>query len=440
MPWGVAAAAVAAGGAYMSSKEASKGAGGGGGAPSTQNFLMLGNPYYDPETGQYSTTQFHEGPIAQGTYDAQRNRLISGYTGEQQAQANAWNSVFAQEAAGGSAIERGLADHMSTTGGWGAVDAATGLQGQRTLNPYYMERNERMQGNALASAWQSSRGQAALGDQQAGYGRQLSDRGMGFLDTNYQDVAANRLSMLREQAAPQEERAQNAMAQKLFSMGQLGSEGGARNIEAFAQGQSNADLERQLQAQNMAVGLRQQDRAFAGQLMGAGDTMARTAGGLYSSGGRAVDQYSNLAQTMYGNRMQDNQYRYGRAQSRLADMQGLFGFGQGIKDTNMQRATLAQQNLQGVHGEMRENLALAANIANAGSGGNISGNSGGGGSAIGSALSGFGDSMANNPDAWSNAGSTISGWFGGGGGGGGSSASTGDVGSSSAWGDIFDFG
>lgn len=126
-----------------------------------------------------------------------------------------------------------------------------------------------------------------------GLSAQLFGQGMGMQNQNvdqYRDIAANQLDLMRQQSAPQEERAANSMMQSLFSKGQMAGTGGARNMEAFAQGLSNADMQRQLSSQQFAEGLYRGDQQFA-------QNQARLGQGLIGMGfqGQGMDQnYQNM--------------------------------------------------------------------------------------------------------------------------------------------------
>ena len=148
-------------------------------------------------------------------------------------------------------------------------------------------------------------GNMALGGAQRGLGaafapgmnRRLSGRlfgqGMGMQNTpvdQYRDIAANQLDLMRQQSAPQEERASNAMFQKLFSKGQLASTTGGDNFERFGEGLANADMQRQLSAQGFAEGLYRGDQQFA-------QNQSRLGQGLIGMGfqGQGMDQnYQNM--------------------------------------------------------------------------------------------------------------------------------------------------
>lgn len=75
------------------------------------------------------------------------------------------------------------------------------------------------------------------------------------------DVYNQNLSLLRQQAAPQEDQAYNALQNKLYSQGRLGSTGGGLDITAFAKGLGEADVARQLAAFNTAQGVAGQQEA-----------------------------------------------------------------------------------------------------------------------------------------------------------------------------------
>lgn len=65
-------------------------------------------------------------------------------------------------------------------------------------------------------------------------------------------AAAGRLSALRQIAQPWEQRAQNSLNDRLFSMGTMGTTGGGIQQTAFQEAQNDADLKRSLAAQDWA--------------------------------------------------------------------------------------------------------------------------------------------------------------------------------------------
>ena len=74
-------------------------------------------------------------------------------------------------------------------------------------------------------------------------------------------LGQQRLDILRQQAAPFEQRAFNNLQTNLFNTGRLGTTGGGLQTEAFARGLGQADLGRQLAAQDF--GFQQQNAAAA---------------------------------------------------------------------------------------------------------------------------------------------------------------------------------
>jgi hypothetical protein len=80
-----------------------------------------------------------------------------------------------------------------------------------------------------------------------GAGASAERLGRGF-DASRDDT----LALLRQQAAPFEQRAFQGLQDTQFATGQLGSSGGALQTEAFARGLSQADLDRQLAASGEA--------------------------------------------------------------------------------------------------------------------------------------------------------------------------------------------
>src|SRR5690606_26843836 len=68
------------------------------------------------------------------------------------------------------------------------------------------------------------------------YALEQMQMGRNLMGNSYQDVANQQLALMRQQAAPHEERATNSLMQRLFNQGRMGSTGGGRDIEAFARG------------------------------------------------------------------------------------------------------------------------------------------------------------------------------------------------------------
>ena len=122
--------------------------------------------------------------------------------------------------------------------GFAGVDAGTlnsllGLTGAGTGNAF----NEML--GAYQNPFQAALQQSLFG----GAGQQFADAAQGFGDYRNQT-----LDLLRQEAAPQEERAFANLNQNLFSTGRMGTSGGALQTEAFARGLGQADLQRQLMA------------------------------------------------------------------------------------------------------------------------------------------------------------------------------------------------
>jgi hypothetical protein len=88
------------------------------------------------------------------------------------------------------------------------------------------------------------------------------------------DIYNSTLGRLRQEAAPEEERMSQAHNQRLFSMGQLGTTGGAMQTEAFAKGLGQADIGRQLAAGGEARAASQDVMGRFSKLFGGGMEMA----------------------------------------------------------------------------------------------------------------------------------------------------------------------
>lgn len=184
---------------------------------------------------------------------------------------------------------------------------------------------------------------------------QLGQNFMGAAPRSYQDVASSRLGLLREQAAPFEERAANSLQNTLFSQGRLGSTGGGRDIEAFARGLGQADTARQLDAQTMAEGLYGRDQQYAAQQQAMGANLFSGGANNWMQGLGQAGQLGQLGAGMAGQRydlgMNWNQAGYTRANDRMARAAQMFGFGNTMQVQSAANADPWLKILSGLTGE-----------------------------------------------------------------------------------------
>jgi hypothetical protein len=159
--------------------------------------------------------------------------------------------------------------------------------------------------------------QAALQQQLFGGAQgQFADAAQGF-----GDYRQNTLDLLRQQAAPEEERAFANLNQNLFSTGRMGTSGGALQTEAFARGLGQADLSRQLMAGQEARNAQTQALSVGTGLAGQGNALQGMQNEILQG---AMSRFGSLAQLGQGlsNARQSqalNAGNYG---------EGLFGLGQ----------------------------------------------------------------------------------------------------------------
>jgi hypothetical protein len=105
----------------------------------------------------------------------------------------------------------------------------------------------------------------------------------GDMSRGYQSTYDSTLSLLRQKAAPEEERAFQGLNQNLFNTGRMGTTGGAMQTEAFARGLGQVDLDRQLaagqEARNVSADVMARFQALFGggmQLQGANERLSNT--------------------------------------------------------------------------------------------------------------------------------------------------------------------
>jgi hypothetical protein len=226
--------------------------------------------------------------------------------------------------------------------------------------------------------------------------------GQGLMSNSYGDVAQQRLGLLRDQAAPFEQRATDSLMQRLFSQGRMGSTGGGRDIEAFARGLGQADTSRQLDAQGFAEQLYGRDQSLGANLFSAGvgnfmqgdqfggqlglqrniqqmnQNQASAGFGLDANRlGLFGQQLGLTADTtraglsaealgnIYNTTMGFNELQMNRADQRLARAQQLFGFGETLGNTGNRQASNAMGLLSGLTAEQQQLLGVGLNSGGA---------------------------------------------------------------------------
>lgn len=205
------------------------------------------------------------------------------------------------------------------------------------------------------------------------YAQQMAQMGQNYLGRNYNNIFDQRLATMREQAAPFEERAQNSLTQKLFSMGQLGpnSTAGNRQVESFGRGLAQADTGRVLDAMGFAEQLYGRDQQLGANLYGQGVQNLLNYGTQWDATG------------------------YNRAVDRLSRTTDLFGFGNQMQMLPAQQAGAYMNLLTGITGE-QNNLARLGAVASSPyqAGGSPTG------AAVGSFLGGLGGGMLTGDIKW----------------------------------------
>jgi hypothetical protein len=204
------------------------------------------------------------------------------------------------------------------------------------------------------------------------------NQGQGMLSgLDLQGQVDETLNLLRTQARPAEERAVDSALQDLFSTGQLSSTSGARALGELSLAQENADITRQLQAQQ--VGQQQfQLQQQAGQgLLGLGQSGLATgrqlqqglAGlqgqtGLSALGTQSglLGQQAGLSGSLFDATGVLANQQINRGQQRLANLQNLFGFGQQAEGNALQQGLAGLTGQLQINQDLRNAIALGGNI------------------------------------------------------------------------------
>jgi hypothetical protein len=370
----------------------------------------LGDTTFDRKGKKINTTL---SPTMQGFADT-----MSGYAG-QYASGNSPTSPFQQFAMGQVQGDMpGLYDQ--------------GMQAAN-VDPFAYARYDQQLGNVAgqmgASAGQmggtaqmmQNLGMGLFGGVVPGMGMAMNTygQGQGMLNEraqSYQSVADQQLAQMRAASAPYEERAGLALQQNLFNTGRMGTRGGGQNIQDFATGLGRADTQRVLDSQGFAEQLygRDQQAALARNQMGAGlmgqgmqglfqgygqqnqnyqlgGQMLSNAGSLYGQQGQLFGQQGNLFNNQFTGATQYNDTVNARAQQRLQNATGMFGFGNELAGTDMARAGTAMTGYTGLAGALQGQAEFGANMGTAAMG---TGQATGGTNPMGGFLQGLGGAVS----------------------------------------------
>ena len=205
----------------------------------------------------------------------------------------------------------------------------------------------------------------------------------GFRDYNtpgagsYQDVYDQRLGMLRDAAAPFEQRAFNNLNQNLFDTGRLESSGGGLQTEAFARGLGQADTQRSLDAMGFAEGLWQRDMNNVLQQRQLGANMVGTGFGGMSAGTNAnlmnrqlagylgsnlMGQAQNFGQDTFNTAAGMSDLVNSRAMQRLSTAQNLLGFGGTMQQQNFNTGLGFLGSQQNIDNQIRNLATMGGNF------------------------------------------------------------------------------
>lgn len=333
MSW---AAAIGAAGAVASSVISSSG------APAPPKFTP-----WNVSTG-LGTTTAKRGGKGRGA-----SRMTSELSPEQQALADQYGAMAQSYLTGGP--NAALAQQLTSQAGGQIPGLFQGALDASATDPYslaaYQQSLQGLGGNlaglfgASGQAGLNALGSPAPGAPQAnamfGYGQQLAGN-------NYQNVFDQRLGLLRQQAQPFEQRAQDSFLNRMYSMGQLGNHtGGLRNTEAFASGLAQADTTRQLDAMNLSEALYGRDQTLAQGYMGQGmqgliqgfGTQGQVGQGLLGLSSSLGGQLGGLYNSQFGAMQGFNELTNSRAQQRMQNASNMFGFGDSITTQALQTGT-----------------------------------------------------------------------------------------------------
>jgi hypothetical protein len=230
----------------------------------------------------------------------------------------------------------------------------------------------------------------------AGAGNQL-----GIASQDPSAVRDQTLSLLRQQAQPEETRAWQQLQQDQFGTGRMGTTGGGIQTEAFARGLGQADLSRQLMAgqegrnyQQNALGLGQGLAGVGGNVAGLESQLLQNA---FSNFGNTMGLGANLSGQGYNQRMGSQQNSMQMLNQLFGNQVNMAQLPTALQGNQLNLGMQALQGQMGLQGFGMDQLAAALGMSQAGANARI-----GSGSNV-AALAGARAGMPTSGDMWGNA-------------------------------------
>lgn len=276
----------------------------------------------------------------------------------QQGALDAFAGLFGEQATG---------DFGQQAGNFLDLQSLVGLQGPQANNNFFSGLQGAIGNNlgiaqaGIGNALNFGQATNPLGNAAFGIaGQQLGDIG------TFDDVRASQLDLLRQQAAPFEQRAFDNLQNNQFATGRLGSSGGALQTEAFARGLGQADLDRQLAASSEARNVQNNALGLASGSFGLGASQRGLADNLLNSAFGRFSGLSGLANDIEGSRFGQNlsaqQNTFGQLQNLFGNALGLEGFQQQSQADNFSRMLAALGAGNAVNQVPLQNLGFLADL------------------------------------------------------------------------------
>ena len=231
----------------------------------------------------------------------------------------------------------------------------------------------------------------------------MAQRGQGLLDGgNFNALAAQRLTALREGARPTEDRAVDSKLGNLFSSGRLGTTGGSRAMGELGMQMELADQNRITQSQNFAQQQsnyeRQLGASLTGQAFSGFGQEAQRLNAQGQLGANLMQGQGRSTSAQLGAVQVGDQAGASRVDRRLSNAQNMFGFGQDVEQGEFSKTMQLIGGQQAIQGGIMDLAKLGGSVGQmqAAAGSNVGQFlQQGGHSTTGAALQGLGAGISN---------------------------------------------
>lgn len=270
---------------------------------------------------------------------------------------------------GGNSQTAGYQNFANSLGNGGIQNLFQSSMSQNGMNPMgqYLSAIGQLQGLGGQNQQAINGLFGSLGANPFQQGQDMFGQAQGLAGQDQTSLINSNLDLLRQQAKPLEQQQTSDLMDTLYGQGRMGSTGGGLDITAFAKGLGQADVSRQMAAQQLGLQAQNQNFQGAGILGNLGAQSNQSALGMLGQLGNYMNTGSNLATQGYNTAANYSDLTNSRSQQDLSNGMNLFGFGNQLGQQNYNQGINALGASQNMDTSLRNLISMGGNLGSANS-------------------------------------------------------------------------